>query len=165
MHSYDSYDIPCIRTSYAISYAFSCLPGPVQMWPLRLKSGSDPVQMRACSNLMRPLLIPYVCLSSLASKSGCSGLLIQTRRRGSRFRFPPSSPPRGPYGSVAPPEGTVLLPPLPPLVIKRWRETGGCAGRAAAARAFWRGYRRPPADMPRAVRCICNRGKVLGGHT
>ena len=61
---------------------------------------------------------------------------------------PPSPPPRGPHKSVAPPQETVLLPPLPPRVIRRWRETGGCAGRVAAARAFWRGYRRPPADMP-----------------
>ena len=96
-------------TSYAISYAFSCLPGPdSHAAPLRLrvKSGPDPVQMRPCSNQMLPLLVPYVCLSSLASKSGCSGLLIHTRRRGHRF-----------------------LPPLPPcpwglfIVLLSWSST------------------------------------------
>ena len=33
------------------------------------------------------------------------------------------------------PEGTVLLPPLPPRVIGRWRETSGCADFVPVIRA------------------------------
>ena len=103
-HRYDvAYDIPCIR------HRRSCLRHPMRFPmlsracqglfkcdPLRLKSGPDPVQMRPCSNPMRPLLrvVSYVCLSSLPSKSGCSGLLIHTRSRGHRFR-PPLPPLHG----------------------------------------------------------------------
>ena len=61
---------------------------------------------------------------------------------------PPSPPPLGPQESVAPPSKEPSCCRRCRRVIGRWRETGGCAGRAAAARAFWRGYRRPPADMP-----------------
>ena len=43
---------------------------------------------------MQPLLVPYVCLSSLASESSCSGLLIHTGPRGCSPvpQPPPSSP-------------------------------------------------------------------------
>ena len=138
------YDI--VGLVYDILCDFLCFLTPARAdsnaAPLRLKSCPDPVQMRPCSNPMRPLFVPYVCLSSLASKSGCSGLLVHTRRRGHRFRPPPSPPARGAVRERRPPEGAVLqpgqpppLPPPPPLVIRRWKEPGGCAGRACAARA------------------------------
>ena len=76
--------------SYTSSYASSCMPGPVQMRP---REGPDPVLLRPGSNQMRPLLVPYVCLSSLASESGCSGLLIHTGPRGcSPVPHPPLLP-------------------------------------------------------------------------
>ena len=116
--------------SYDILCNFLCFHVPARAGsnaaPLRLKSGPDPVQMRPSSNPMLSLLIPYVCLSSLASKSGCSGLLIHTRRRGSRFRPPPPPLPGGRTRASPPPEGAILPPP-PPQVIRRWRETCSCA--------------------------------------
>ena len=50
--------------------------------PGRFKSGSDPVQMHPGSNQMQLTVVPYVCLSSFASKSGCSGLLVHLRHPG-----------------------------------------------------------------------------------
>ena len=88
--------------------------------PLRLKSGPDPVQMRPSSNPMRQLFVLYVCLSSLASKSGCSGLLIHTRLRGHRFRSPLSPPPRGLHKSIAPQKEPSRVPPPPPRKIRLW---------------------------------------------
>ena len=84
------YDI--VGLVYDILCDFLCFVVPT--WagsnaaPQRLKSGPDPIQMRPDSpNPMRPLPdIPHVCLSSLASKSGCSGLLIHTMCPGRRFR-------------------------------------------------------------------------------
>ena len=69
----------------------------------RFKCGPDPIQMRPCSNQMRPLLVPYVCLSSSASKSGFSGLLIHIRHHCHRFR-PPTPLPQ--------PRGSLRRPPL-----------------------------------------------------
>ena len=56
--------------------------------PGRFKSGSDPVQMHPGSNQMQLTVVPYVCLSSFASKSGCSGLLVHLRHLGHSARTP-----------------------------------------------------------------------------
>ena len=120
---------------------FKCGPATAQKLP---RSDSDAPQFESNAAVSHPVRLSVF----FGLELGCSGLLIHTRRRGSLFLLPPSPLARGQHESVAPSEGTVLLPPLPPRVIRRWREIGGCAGRAAAARAFWRGYRRPPADMP-----------------
>ena len=130
--------------------------------PGRFKCGSATAQPRSGSDAaeMRPNSNPMLLLLRLARPVRLSvffGLEIGLQWFTNPYKAsrppvprPPSPHPRGPHKSVAPTEGTVLLPPLlpiPPRVIRRWRETGGCAGRAAAARAFWRGYRRSPADM------------------
>ena len=54
-----------------IRYASPVLLGPVQIRP-RASSKAAPIRFKCI-----PLLFPYVCLSSLASKSSCSGLLLQ----------------------------------------------------------------------------------------
>ena len=109
--SYDfAYDIPGLRRHrshlslrYPIkfSYASSYLPGPVQMRSGDGSKAPDPVQMRPGSNQMQTLLVPYVRLSSSASKSGCSGLLIHISiaATGSATPLPPS-PASGAYSSA-----------------------------------------------------------------
>ena len=99
--SYDfAYDAPCIRRNR------SCLRYPMRFHmlpracPGQFKCSPEcPVTAKKiwfrslpCSNQMQLLLVPYVFLSSLASKSGCSGLIIHVRHRGHRFRIPPSPP-------------------------------------------------------------------------
>ena len=56
--------------------------------PGRFKSGPYSVQMHPCSNQMQLLLVPYVCLSSLVSKNGCSGLLVHFRHLRHSARTP-----------------------------------------------------------------------------
>ena len=162
-------------TLYDILCYFLCFLVPARAGsnaaPLRLKSCSDRVQMRPGSNPMLPLLVPYVCLSALASKSGCSGLLIHASRRGHRFRGnfrPPFPPSAGAARERHCPEGAVLPQPPPPpspRLIWLWREPGGCW--SPAARPLWPGpvARVSPATCGYAVRCMYNIGEVQGCHT
>ena len=74
------YEIICAGYDSDIAYDFICFFAPARAWSnaglALLKRGPYPVEMHPFSNQMQPLLVPYVCLSTLASKSGCSGLLI-----------------------------------------------------------------------------------------
>ena len=117
---------------------FKCGPATAQKRP---RSGSDAPRFESNAVVAHPVRLSVFFGLEIGSQ------WFTNPYKASRQPVP-SPLPWGRTRASRPPEGTVLLPPLPPRVIGRWRETGGCAGRAAAARAFWRGYRRPPADMP-----------------
>ena len=123
-------------TSYAISYAFSCLPGPAQK---RSRSGSDAPRFESNAAVAHPVRLSVF----VGLEIGLQWFTNPYKASRPPVPPPPSPSPRGPHESIAHPN--VLPPPPPPRVIRRWRETGGCAGRAGP---FWRWYRRPPADMP-----------------
>ena len=77
------YDVMCIRHHVwcMISYMISSLIQPGSNAPPgRFKCGPWPVHMQSYLNQMLALLVPFVCLSVLASKSGCSGLLLHIWR-------------------------------------------------------------------------------------
>ena len=94
--------------------------------PLRLKSGPDPVQMRFESNAA--VAHPVRLTVFFGLEIGLQWFTNPYNASRQPVPPPPSPAPRGQHKSVAPLEGTVLLPPLPPRVIRRCRETGGCHG-------------------------------------
>ena len=149
--------------SRACSGRFKCGPATAQKL---LRSGSDAPRFESNSAAAHP-----VRLYSLASKSGCSGLLIHASRRGHRFRGnfrPPFPPSAGAARERHCPEGAVLPQPPPPpspRLIWLWREPGGCW--SPAARPLWPGpvARVSPATCGYAVRCMYNIGEVQGCHT
>ena len=66
---------------------FKCCP-----WALDSSKAAQILFRCSGSNQMLLLLVPYVCLSSLASKSDCIGLLIHIRHRCHCFLIPPPFP-------------------------------------------------------------------------
>ena len=94
-----SYDFIC-QAAHVISHMISYVKRP--------RSGSN-APLHPGSKQYHQLLVPYVCLCSLASKSGCSGLLIpQVEGISDTGPAPPKTPsplplPQRPISGIAGP--------------------------------------------------------------